>query len=200
MYLQSVNGVDLGEINHSLQFPRGFLPFVAMKVKSRLNKFLSTRLPQTGHRPALNVLADKATSKHRTKQFVGVAMVVPDAEDLVQVALLGHPIVKGHHGVDIADNIKETLDTRHIVGEQLEGGSTDGQYFHLGVPSAFEKLYGIADGDLNWSWDALHRSGLVDSWLMKEDSFKWVLDVLDVCISVYKHFNWGQNYEKLVEE
>lgn len=200
MYLQSVNGVDLGEINHSVQFVRGFLPFVATKVKSNLNKFLSTRLPQTGHRPALNVLADKATLKHRTKQFVGVAMVVPDAENLVQVALLGHPIVKGHHGVDIVDNIKHTLDSRHIVGEQLEGGSTDGQYFHLGVPEAFEKLYGIADGSLHWSWDALHRTGLVDSWLMKEDDFNWIIDVLDVCVSVYKLFNGGQNYEKLVDE
>ena len=76
-------------------------------------------------------------------------MVVPDTANLVQVALLGHPIVEGHHGVDIADNIKHTLDSRHIVGEQLEGGSTEGQYFHLGVPEAFEKLYGIADGSLH---------------------------------------------------
>ena len=75
-----------------------------------------------GHRPALNVLADEATSKHCTKQFVGVAMVIPDAGNLVQVALLGHLIVKGHHGVDIADNIKHTLDSRHTVGEQLESG------------------------------------------------------------------------------
>ena len=92
-----------------------------MKVKGSLNKFLSTRLPQTGHRPTLNVLADKATSKFHTKQFVGVAMVVPNAENLVQVALSKVII-----GVDIADNIKLTLDSRHIVGEQL-GGSPDGQ-------------------------------------------------------------------------
>ena len=35
---------------------------------------------------------------------------------------------------------------------------------------------------------------------MKEDDFKWMIDVLDVCVSVYKLFNWGKNYEKLVDE
>ena len=124
-------------------------------------------------------------------------MIVRDAEILVQVALR---IVKGHHGVDTADNIEHTSDSRHIVGERSERGSTDREYFHLGVPEAFEKLYGIACGILHWSWDALHRTGLVDSWLMKEDDFKWMIDVLDVWVSVYKLLNWGQNCEKLVDE
>ena len=127
-------------------------------------------------------------------------MIVRDAEILVQMTLSGYPIVKGHHGVDTADNIEHTSDSRHIVGERSERGSTDREYFHLGVPEAFEKLYGMSCGILHWSWDALHRTGLVDSWLMKEDDFKWMIDVLDVCVSVYKLLNWGQNCEKLVDE
>ena len=50
------------------------------------------------------------------------------------------------------------------------------------------------------AWYALHRIGLTDLWLMKEDDFKWIINILDVCVSVYKLFNWGQNYEKLVDE
>ena len=200
LLLQSQNGLDIGDINHSQKFPASFLPFVAKEVHSRMNRFLSTRLPRTGHLPPLNITADKATYKHRTRQFVAATTVVPDSESLIQVILLGLPPVKGHHGPDIAANWKEVLDSRKIKAKQLEGGTTDGQYFHLGVPACMENLYELPRGAIHWGWDWMHKCGLVDNHLLSEGQFKWTIKVLDVCLEVFKLFNWGQNYEKIIEE
>lgn len=54
-------------------------------------------------------------------------------------------------------------------------------------------------GSIQFFWDPMHKSGLVDTHLMKEDEFKWVLSDIDVCMEVYRMFNWGQNYERLLE-
>ena len=34
---------------------------------------------------------------------------------------------------------------------------------------------------------------------MKEGQFKWILEDIDTCMEVYRMFNWGQNYERLIE-
>ncbi len=89
IYLQSINGADVGNINHSNEFPRAFMPYVADVVKNRVNEFIQTPLMQTGHQPMLNISADKATYKHRTRQFATATTIVPDSDQLLQVIFLG---------------------------------------------------------------------------------------------------------------
>ena len=67
--LHSLNGVDVGNINHSTNFMR-HLPFVGEEVKKKLKMFLTLRLPQTGCLPIGKIIADKATNKHRTRHFM----------------------------------------------------------------------------------------------------------------------------------
>ena len=83
-----------------------FIPAVTRRVKN----FLNLRLTQTGNLPAINTTADRATYKHRTRQFLSCVTLVPVADDLLQVISFGQPIVKGHKGFEIAQNIKEGLD------------------------------------------------------------------------------------------
>ncbi len=59
--------------------------------------------------------------------------VVPGAEELPQVINFGQPIVKGHKGIEIAKNITDGSNAFNLLSSQIEGGSFDGQYFHLRV-------------------------------------------------------------------
>ena len=52
----------------------------------------------------------------------------------------------------------------------------DGQYFHLKVQDRLEELYGLQGGSLQFGWDPMHKSGLVDTHLMKEARYKWIED------------------------
>ena len=128
--LHEMNGAVVAEINHSRKFPAAFRPFLSAAVTRRVKNFVNLRLTQTGHLPAINITADKATYKHRTRQFISCVTLVPGADDIHQVISFGQPIVKGHKGFEITQNIKEDLDIFGIKSCQIEGGSFDGQYFH----------------------------------------------------------------------
>ena len=101
---------------------------------------------------------------------------------------------KGHTGIESAMNIKEGMDQFNIKSCQIEGGSFDGQYFHLGVQKALESptVYDLPPNSVFWAWDALHKSGLVDTHLCKEERFQWLVDDMDVCSQLFIMFNWGQ--------
>lgn len=57
---------------------------VAETVKDKVTNFFTTPLLQTGFPPVMNILADKATWKHCTRQFVAAIAMVPDAPTLLQ--------------------------------------------------------------------------------------------------------------------
>ena len=199
--VQKMNGAVVGELNHSRKFPAAFRPFVSKTIVRRVSEFIGRKLPQTGHLPAVNITADKATYKHNTRQFLSCVTVMPHAEELLQVISFGQPIVKGHTGIELARNIKEGMDKFNIKSCQIEGGSFDGQYFHLGVQKALESptVYDLPPNSVFWAWDALHKSGLVDTHLCKEERFQWLVDDTEVCSQLFRMFNWGKNHEKLVE-
>ena len=44
------------------------------------------------------------------------------------------------------------------------------------------------------SWDPLHKIGV-----RQDDAFKWLVDLTTVCQQLYSKFNWGKNYQALVE-
>ena len=199
--VQKMNGTTVGELNHSRKFPAAFRPFVSKAIVRRVSDFFGRKLSQTGHLPVVNITADKATYKHNTRQFFSCVTVMPGADKLLQVISFGQPIVKSHTGFQLAMNMKETMDHLDIKSCQIEGGSFDGQYFHLGVQKALESpaVYDLPPNTVLWAWDALHRSGLVDTHLCKEERFQWVVDDTDVCSQLFRMFNWGQNHEKPIE-
>ena len=115
LMLQNLNGVDIGDTNHSKIFARSLLPHFASKIDLRLKKFITTRLPQTGHIPAMNTSADKATYKHRTRQFVSLVTIIPDSPGLLQVIFVGIPVVKtGGTGDALCRNWKCALDSLQV--------------------------------------------------------------------------------------
>ena len=194
-------GVDVGDINHSHKFAQNYLHSVAEVVKGKIQGFLNTRKPQTGFMPPIKVLADKATYKHRTRQFLGVATVVPDADDLIQYIYLWSPIVKKHDRGNVGKSIISTLEEFNITAEQFHGGSFDGQYFHLSAPKVLNTFFGISENDnsVHYNYDPMHKAGLIDTHIRKTDDFKLLTEVTEITGDVFKHFNWGKNYEELTD-
>lgn len=114
--LQNLNGVDIGDINHSKDFVKKLLPEFAKHIKGRVKKFITTTLPQTGHLPAVNTAADKATYKHRSRQFVSLTTIVPDSPGLIQMIFVGIPVVKhGSTGLALCQNWKSALDDIQVI-------------------------------------------------------------------------------------
>ena len=194
----SLNDVDIGDLNHSRNFARNYRPFVAKEILKRSKIFFCSRLDQTGFRPPLNIVADKGTNVHRTRQFTAVITVVPNSENLINPIYIGQPVVKVHNGSGIATSIKESLNAFDINGSQIEGGSFDGQYLHLSVPEVLENIYEL-EPSFKCTLDFLHKSGTVDVHIRKNSNFEWLLKIQTTCKEIYIKFNWGKNYEMLIE-
>lgn len=192
------NGTDLGDLNHSKNFVEKFRPYVSKEVNKRTKAFLNTRLLQTGYRPPLNIQADKGTNVHRTRQFMSVITVIPDSDSLLGCIYMGQPVVKAHDGHNVAVSIADGLKRFDIASDQIEGGSFDGQYFHLSVNSELKELFNLPDTFV-CTTDPLHRCGTVDTHIRKDESFRWMVKTQEICTDIYSKFNWGKNYELLVE-
>lgn len=63
-----LNGLDVGDINHSKEFYSNFRSFVASEVRNCLKSYFISRLQPTGFLPPVNVQADKGTNCHRTRR------------------------------------------------------------------------------------------------------------------------------------
>ena len=197
--LQARNGVDIGDLNHSKMFPVTFRKHVAAVVREKVDNFTNTVLEQTGHLPVMNIIADKATWKHRTRQFVMAVCMVPNAPQLIEPIYLGFPIVKAHTGYAVVKSIKDLLDGRRICGKQIVGASVDGQYIHLGIEEALSEIYGSEGSNIQVSWDPMHKAGLVDKHLFDEQAHSWVINVITICKDLYTEFNWGAAHERYLD-
>ena len=166
-------------------------------IQNKIKTFLSTPMIQTGFRPPVKIIADKDTLKHRTRQLVSLLVVVPDADNLIQPIYLGHPVVMLHTGKGVSDSIVGVTD-EYIFNEQYEGGSYDGQYHHLSVPDYLNEHYKVKSDDVHSDHDLLHKVGIVDKHIRKDNNFQWLCDITSQISRIFKDFNYGKNYEKLI--
>ena len=188
--LQSMNELDVGEINHSETFPAKFLPYVTEEVEHRVHQFLNNRLDQTGFRPVGRVVADKTTYKHQTGQFVSFVTVVPNSTDLIQPIFLDIHVVKGHTGQAIAKSLIDLLNKKDITAEQYQGGSYDGQYHHLSVLELLDGHFGFTGTIRKFSdWDLMHIAGTRDAAIRKETKFSWLVQIKEDIASLFKAIN-----------
>ena len=74
-----------------------------------------------------------------------MAVTVPGSETLITIIYLGQPIVKSHSGRGVAESMVEELGLAMINSSQLEAGSFDGQYLHLGVPCHLTELLSLPE-------------------------------------------------------
>ena len=192
LLFQSMNELDIGELNHSEKFPARFLPYVAEEVEYRVNNFLNNQLDQTGFRPVGKVVADKSTCR-----FVAFITVVPDSTELIQPIFLDIHVVKaGRTGPAIANSLIDVLNKKDITTEQYQGGSYDGQYHHLSVPELLDGHFGFTGANRKFSdWDPMHIAGTRDAAIRKESQFSWLVQITEDISSLFKAINWGHEFE-----
>ena len=58
----------------------------------------------------------------------------------------------------------------------MEGGSFDGQYFHLSVPTHLTEALHLSDQFI-CTWDLLHKGGVVDNQIPEDSSFSWLFEM-----------------------
>ena len=125
--LKSVlNGLNVGDINHSSEFQSNFIPFISEQVNERLKSFFSSRLDHTGFKPPVTLQADKWTNVHRSRQFTSVVTVIPESPKLLTYIYLDLPVVKSHDCPGVTRSIIDKLNSLDIQGDQVEGGRFDG--------------------------------------------------------------------------
>ena len=108
---------------------------------------------------------------------------------------LGLPVVKIHTGEGVGQSIISVLKEFEVPIEQFQGGSFNGQYFHISVPEVLNTLFGPEgkDASVHYDYNPMHKAGLVDSHIREDDNFKFLNKVTEVVAAVFKNFNWGKN-------
>ena len=76
-----------------------------------------------GHLPPVGVSADKATYKHRSRQFLSVATINPGGEHLIEIVSCGAPVVtNGTSSLELVKNMKAGFDNYSIISAQIVSG------------------------------------------------------------------------------
>ena len=68
-----------------------------------------------------------------------------------------------------------------VHASQIESGTFDGVYFHCSVEENLGHLYNLKPGKVLYTWDPLHRTGLVDKHVTKEKHMMWLQDMIACC-------------------
>ena len=79
----------------------------------------------------------------------------------------------------------------------MEGGSFDGQYFHLSVPAHLTEALHLSDQFI-CTQDPLHKGGVVNNHIREDSSFSWLVKIQTICRGIFSTFNWGKNYENFL--
>ena len=193
-----MSGAPVGELNHSRKFAAGFRGSLVKVVNGRVKHFLRTPLLATGHLPPVALSADKGTFKHRSRQFLSCVSVVPGGTNLLEVLTCGQPVVtQGSSGWQLAVNMKTGFDYVGIDPSQIESGVFDGVYFHCSIEENLSTLYKLKPGKVLYTWDPLHKTGLVDKHIT--ETMKWLQDIISDCQAIFRTFNWGSRYKFFCE-
>jgi hypothetical protein len=159
-----VDGVNVGNLNHSRDFITRFIPAMYSVLVKRIHTFLTTPQANIGGRlPPFCITADKMTALRRTGQCVGMLTM---EEGQIGALLIGHdPVGMELSGPQVARHTLKSLErfvpSMPELKQSLTGQAYDGAYFHDSVPSEFCKLV-----DMNLEWvlafhDGAHRIELV---------------------------------------
>ena len=90
------NQVFMGDTTHSREFPANFFKTVAKVVRKRIVEVLNEKLKQTEHVRPCKLVADKDTTKHRTRQLICLTTFFPEADELIQTLYIDHPLIRHH--------------------------------------------------------------------------------------------------------
>ena len=80
----------------------------------------------------------------------------------------------------------------------MEGGSFDGQHFHLNVSAHLTEPLHLSD-QFSCTWNPRHKRGVVDNHISEDPSFSWLVKIQTICREIYSTFNWGKSYKNFLQ-
>ena len=123
----ALNVLDVADINHSPALYSKFIPFASEQVTKQLKSFFNCRLDHTECNPPVNLQTNKGTNVHRTRQFASTVTIVLESPKLLTYIYLSQLVVKSHDCPGVTRSIINEFNSWDIQGDQVEGGSFDGQ-------------------------------------------------------------------------
>ena len=147
------------------------------------------------------IIADKDTTKHRTRQLICLTTVFPEAKDFIQTLYIDHPLIKHHKTKDVAENIVTSV-KEYISEDSYAGGSYDGAYFHANkdVSKHVNEAFNVNDEAVHSDHDAMHRSGLAEKRARKKVENNWLNKLGKNIATAFKDHNYGKKYEELKDQ
>ena len=108
--LKSVlNGLGVGDINHSSELSLKFMLFASEQVIEQLQSFFSSRLDHIGYKQPVYPQTNKGANVHRTRQFTLLATFATEPSKLLTYMHLGQPLFKNHDGHGVTLSIIDVL-------------------------------------------------------------------------------------------
>lgn len=109
------------------------------------------------------IVADKDTTKHRTRQLVCLTTVFPESSEFIQTVYIDHPLIKEHRTQDVAQNVVTAVE-KFILEDSYAGCSLDGAYFHAkkDITQHINEHFNVDVSDVHSDHDPMHSSGLAE--------------------------------------
>ena len=121
--------------------------------------------------------------------------VVSESLKLLNCIYFNQSVVKRHDGPAVTQSVIDELDSWDNQEDQGEGGSFDGQYFHLRFPVYLTEAFHLLDQFL-YTWDLLHKGYVVDNQIVKDSRFPLLVEIQNICWEIFSTFNWGKTCKK----
>ena len=126
----------------------------------------------------MGISADKGTYKHRSRQFLSLMTIMPGGTNLLENLSCGQPVAtEGSTGLELAKNMKAGFDHIGVDPSQIESGVFDGVYFHCSIEEHLAQLYDLTTGKVLYTWDPLHKTGLLDKHVTNQKHMVWLQDM-----------------------
>ena len=179
-----LNGVDVGDINHSRKFAKEIDRCLFETMKEDLKKALQTELEATGEKRPIGLTFDKMTPAKETGQVHALVIPVPEnplSQPLIVPVFLDLPPVQQHDIASLAKLSKSALEKFGVEDKQVEGIAVDGEYVKKGIKDKIIAELDISDMDptelgewITVIWDPAHELELAVKDVRKEDIFEWM--------------------------
>jgi hypothetical protein len=129
-------GVDIGSMNHSRQFIRGFVDNMTDVMNMRIMDHVGAIYPITGRKRVFAFMADTVTELHRTGD--AVALMIMSEEGELQAVFADYLLVTGHTGEALMGQIYDEStrpSSRSSVSSRQRLGSYASE-LHLTEPTS----------------------------------------------------------------
>jgi hypothetical protein len=219
--LAFVQGVEVGTLNHSAAFARGFVPSMHAAIIDGIQRLLTTPDPATGQLPAFALVADKATIGRQTGQMVAVIVMINGVKTalLLCIEVVRAALVEGvattlavGSGRNLALQLLDSLLggvplklDRLNVRTQLTCFGGDGQYMskEQGNSSGLDVggwLSKLLDQNPSWmqaTWDRAHMLELAAGDARKLPTLRWWLELHTFISGVQQKYLYGKGFDRV---